>query len=272
MWFDMFTFPTLGIGALRVWNRDFFYFKKYLISSILWNFTEPILYIVAFGYGLGFFVGAIDGVPYMVFLAPAILATTAMQGAVFESTYSSYTKFRVQKTYETIMMTPVSVEDVVAGEILWGATKAFFGVLGVMFVYLVIGMVHGALPWLVLPVLLILAWCISAMSMVVTSFARDYDSFTYYFSLVVTPMGASLGNLFSARAFSQMGSKLSLRFTPNSRSTRGTGTLLKPLAYFSLDQPCRPPSHVHPLLQLGHFPNPKTPYLLSCVTFFVRNV
>jgi lipooligosaccharide transport system permease protein len=210
MWLDMFTLPRLGFGTLRVWYRDFFYFKKYLISSILWNFTEPILYILAFGYGLGFFVGSIDGVPYMVFLAPAILATTAMQGAVFESTYSSYTKLRVQKTYETIMMTPVSVEDVVAGEILWGASKAFFGVLGVMFIYLVIGMVHGALPWLALPVLFILAWCISAMSMVVTSFARDYDSFTYYFSLVVTPMGLLAGTYFPLEHFPKWAQTLAL--------------------------------------------------------------
>src|ERR1700733_12921062 len=153
MWQDMITFPKLGLGAYRVWYRDFFYFKKYLMSSIFWNFSEPVLYIVAFGYGLGFFVGAIDGVPYMLFLAPAILATTAMQGAVFESTYSSFTKLRVQKIYETIMITPVSVEDVVAGEILWGASKSFFSVLGVMFVFVVMGMVHGVQPWLTLPVL-----------------------------------------------------------------------------------------------------------------------
>jgi len=201
MWLDMVRFPKLGIGTYRVWYRDFFYFKKYFIGSVFWTFSEPLLYIVAFGYGLGFFVGQIEGVPYMMFLAPAIMATTAMQGAVFESTYSSFTKLRVQKTYETIMMTPVSVEDVVAGEILWGASKAFFGVLGVMFVYVVMGMVHGIQPWLTLPVLFILCWCMSAMSMVVTSFARDYDSFTYFFSLVITPMSLLAGTFFPLTHF-----------------------------------------------------------------------
>src|SRR5271163_2080155 len=107
MWRDMVTFPKLGIGTYRVWYRDFFYFKKYIFSSLLWEFADPLLYVVAFGYGLGFFVGKIDGIPYIIFLAPAILATSAMQGAVFESTYSSFTKLRIQKTYETIMMTPV---------------------------------------------------------------------------------------------------------------------------------------------------------------------
>src|SRR6185503_1597898 len=100
MWKDMISFPKLGIGAYRVWMRDFLYFRKYIVTALFWNFTEPLLFVVAFGYGLGFFIGKIDGVPYMIFLAPAILATTAMQGAVFESTYSSFTKLRVQKTYE----------------------------------------------------------------------------------------------------------------------------------------------------------------------------
>ena len=170
----------------------------FLLTSVFWNFTEPILYIVAFGYGLGSFVGKIDGIPYMLFLAPAILATTGMQGAVFESTYSSFTKLRVRKTYETIMMTPVSVEDVVAGEILWGASKAFFGVLGVMVVFLCYG--NGFTVWMPLVDLAgscsILSWCMSALSMVVTSYARDYDSFTYYFSLLVTPMGLLAGTYF----------------------------------------------------------------------------
>lgn len=199
----MVRFPRLGIGTFRVWYRDYFYFKKYFISSIFWNFTEPLLYVVAFGYGLGFFVGQIDGISYTLFLAPAILATTAMQGAVFESTYSSFTKLRVQKTYETIMMTPVSVEEVVAGEIFWGATKAFFSVLGVMAVFVVLGLVQHATAWLTLPVLLLLCWCMSAMSMVVTSFARDYDSFTYFFSLIVTPMSLLAGTFFPLSHFPQ---------------------------------------------------------------------
>jgi lipooligosaccharide transport system permease protein len=201
MWRDMVTVPKLGVGTYRVWNRDFFYFKKFFISSIVWNFVEPLLYIVAFGYGLGFFVGKIEGIPYILFLAPAILATTGLQGAVFESTYSSFTKLRVQKTYETIMMTPVSVEDVVAGEILWGATKAFFGVLGVMVVFLVMGLIQTWMAWLTLPVLLVLCWCSSAMSMVVTSHARDYDSFTYYFTLVITPMSVLAGTYFPLEHF-----------------------------------------------------------------------
>lgn len=205
---DVITLPRIGSGAFRVWQRDYFYFKKYIIASFFWSFTEPILYIAAFGYGLGFFVGQINGVPYLEFLAPAILATTAMQGAVFEATYSSFTKMRVQKTYETIMMTPINVEDVVFGEIVWGASKAFFGVIAVVIVYLVLGMITHSSFWLSLPVLFLLAYAISAMSMVVTGFARDYDSFTYFFSVVVTPMSLLAGTFFPLDHFPKWGQVL----------------------------------------------------------------
>jgi lipooligosaccharide transport system permease protein len=201
MWSDMIRFPRLGIGAYRVWYRDFFYFKKFWVSSVFWSFTEPVLYVVAFGYGLGFYVGKIDNVPYMMFLAPAILASTAMQGSVFEATYSSFTKLKVQKTFETIVMTPVSVEEVVAGEIFWAATKSFFNVVGVFIVFWILGVIEHPSAFLTLPVYALIAWCFAAVSMVVTSFARDYDSFTYYFSIFITPMSLLADTFFPIKHF-----------------------------------------------------------------------
>lgn len=201
--FDMFRFPKLGIGTYRVWYRDFYYFKKYLLTSLMFGLSEPILYIVAFGYGLGAFVGEIDGVSYMQFLAPAIAASTAMMGSVFEATYSSFTKLSVQKTYETIMMTPVGVEDVVVGEIFFAATKSFFGVLCVVLVYVGFGVVTDPMAWLALPILFLVSLCFSALAMVVTSYARDYDFFTYFFSLFITPMSLLAGTYFPLSRFPQ---------------------------------------------------------------------
>lgn len=198
---DMMRFPRIGIGAYRVWFRNFYYYKKYFLSAIMMNFAEPVLYIVAFGYGLGFFVGQIDGVPYLLFFAPSILCTTAMQGAVFEATYSSFTKLRVQKTYETIMMSPVSIEEVVAGEIIWAASKAYFSTLAVMIVIALLGLVQTPMAWYSLPFLFLLCLTMSALSMVMTSFARDYDSFTYYFSLFITPMSLLAGTFFPLTHF-----------------------------------------------------------------------
>jgi lipooligosaccharide transport system permease protein len=198
---DWTSFPRLGVGTMRVWNRDFLYFRRYFLESIIWSFCEPLLYVLAFGYGLGMFVGQIEGVSYMDFFAPAVLAMTAMQASVFETTYSSFTKLRVQKTYETIVMTPVGMDDVVVGEILWGATKSFFSVLGVLVVFLVLGLLRSPLILAALPVLALISFVFSAMSMVVTAYARDYDSFTYFFTLVVTPMSLLSGTFFPLSNF-----------------------------------------------------------------------
>lgn len=203
---DFIRLPAISVGAFRVWQRNFYYFKKFFISSMFWNFTEPVLYVVAFGYGLGFFVGKIEGVPYIVFFAPAVLAITAMQSAVFESTYSAFTK--LQNQYETILMTPVSIEDIVVGEVFWGATKSFFSVLMVLLVFIGFGMIESWMIWLALPVMFLLSWCMSALAMVVTSYARDYDSFTYFFSLAVTPMTLLSGTFFPMNHFPQWGQVL----------------------------------------------------------------
>ncbi len=198
---DWITFPKIGVGVLRVWQRDFLYFRRYFFRSVLWSFIEPLLYVVAFGYGLGFFVGQIDGIPYMQFLAPAILVITSMQAAAFESTYSSFTKLRVQKTYETIMITPISMEEIVFGEILWGATESFFSVLGVVTVFVLIGVLRTPNLLLALPILALVSLVFSSMAMVVTSYARDYDSFTVFFTLVITPMSLLSGTFFPLSQF-----------------------------------------------------------------------
>lgn len=210
MWIDMLKFPGLGIGSYRVWYRNFYYFKKFWLTSVFFSFMEPLLYIVAFGYGLGFFVGKIDGIPYLLFFAPAILASTAMQAAVFEATYSSFTKLKVQKTFETIIMTPITIEDVVAGEIFWSATKSFLGTLGVLAVLVLLGLVQTPTAWLTIPMIFLIAWAMSAISMVVCSFARDYDSFTYYFSLFITPMSLLSGTFFPLSQFPVWAQKVAL--------------------------------------------------------------
>jgi lipooligosaccharide transport system permease protein len=99
------------------------------------------------------------------------------------------------------MMSPVSIEEVVAGEIIWAASKAFFSTLAVMIVIAVLGLVQTSMAWYALPFLFLLCLTMSALSMVMTSFARDYDSFTYYFSLFITPMSLLAGTFFPLTHF-----------------------------------------------------------------------
>ena len=127
------------------------------------------------------------------------ILSTIMHGASFETTYSSYTRMEIQKTYHSIAVTPVNISEVIAGEILWGATKSLFS--GAIMVSAVVAM--GILPteylpnliWLI-PLLVLEALLFSALGMLMTSFARDYDFFTYYFTLFVSPMFLFSGTFF----------------------------------------------------------------------------
>jgi lipooligosaccharide transport system permease protein len=182
--------------ALKVWYRDFLVWSRYWWTSLIGAIGEPVLYFLAMGYGLGSFIEPIEGVPYIQFLAPALVCSTIMHSASFETTYSSFTRMDRQKTYHSIAATPVSISEVIAGEILWGATKSLLPA-GMMFsAVAVLGLIDSWRAILLIPVLFISAVLFSALGMLATSFARDYDFFTYYFTLFLEPMFLFSGTFF----------------------------------------------------------------------------
>jgi len=180
----------------KVWRRDMIVWQKYLAASLVANFGEPLLYLFAMGYGLGRFVPNFNGLSYAEFIAPAILITTVMNGASFETTFSSYTRMEVQKTFHGIAMTPVSMSEVVGGEILWAATKAVMTSSVIFLVLFMFRLIHS--PWvLLMPVVMgCTGLLFAALGMMMTSFARSYDHFTYYFTLFVSPMFLFSGTFF----------------------------------------------------------------------------
>ena len=121
---DSYLIPRISRLSLKVWRRNWDVFFKTYQVNFLPPFIEPVLYLVAIGFGLGMFVGEIDGVPYVNFIAPALLAISMMNAAFFECTYSSYVRMYYQKTFEAMIATPLSIDDVVTGELLWGATRS----------------------------------------------------------------------------------------------------------------------------------------------------
>jgi lipooligosaccharide transport system permease protein len=174
-------------GALRVWRRNMESWRKYYRSSLVGALGEPILSLLAIGYGLGRFVD-IAGVPYVEFLAPGILAAAAMNAASFESTFGSFTRMTEQRTYDAILATPIGVREIVAGDALWAASKATLSGTAVLLVATAAGLVRS--PWaLALPPLALLVGLVfGAMGLVVSARARAYDFFTYYFTLAITVM------------------------------------------------------------------------------------
>ncbi len=182
--------------ASKVWYRDFLVWTRYWWTSLIGALGEPVLYFLGFGYGLGALIKTVDGVPYLQFLAPALICSAIMHSASFETTYSSYTRMEIQKTFHSIAMTPVNVGEVIAGEILWGMTKSLFSG-GVMFLAVVIlGLSHSWLTIFAIPVLIIEALLFASLGMLMTSFARDYDFFTYYITLGLEPMFIFSGTFF----------------------------------------------------------------------------
>ncbi len=188
---------TIGLltGTLRVWRRDMESWRKYYRSSLVGALGEPILSLLAIGYGLGKFVD-LGGVSYAEFLAPGILASAAMNAASFEATFGSFTRMTEQKTYDAILATPIGIRELVAGDVLWAASKSVLSGVAVLVVATGAGLVHSA--WaLVLPVVALLIGVVfGAMGLLVASRAKAYDFFTYYFTLVITVMYLFAGVFF----------------------------------------------------------------------------
>lgn len=180
--------PRVGRRAVKVWLRNRDTWLKFYRASLVGNLAEPVLFLLAFGLGLSQFISDIDGMPYLNYIAPGLMLAAAMNAAAFECTFGAYTRMESQKTYDAIIVTPVSIEEVAAGEILWGASKGFLSAVVILTVLVPWGL--AASPWLFLaPVLFVLAGLMfSALSLIVTAFAPSYDYFAYYFSLVISPM------------------------------------------------------------------------------------
>ncbi|MGH8547656.1 MAG: ABC transporter permease [Methylococcales bacterium] len=176
------------IRIFAVWSRNAMVWRKSAFRSLLGSFSDPLLYLLALGYGLGKFVGDVDGMAYAGFLSSGIIAASAMNTATFEGLYMAYTRMETQRTWEGILAAPIGSEEIVFGEILWMGTKSVISVSAIFSVTLLLGLVHHWLAVLVIPVGFICGLCFGSMAMVVTSYANSYEFFLYYVSLVITPM------------------------------------------------------------------------------------
>lgn len=185
----------------RVWQRNRDSHRKYFWASLVGNLGEPLLYLFAFGYGLGGYIGRIRGQSYLEYIAPGLLVSTAMFAASFECTYGSFARMVHQKTYEAILATPLSLEEIVFGDIAWGTTKALLNSLSMLLLLGFLGLlVHPSA--LLLPVALLATGLLfSASAILATAIAKNYEFFNYYFTLLISPMFFFSGIFFPLDAF-----------------------------------------------------------------------
>lgn len=180
--------PQLSWRFLPIWRRNFLVWKKLAIASILGNIADPLITLIAFGYGLGSLLQSINGIPYIHYLASGSICMSIMMASSFEALYSAFSRMHVQRTWEALLNAPLALDDVVLAEMLWAAAKAMFSgviILGVMFM-LGIGLHPHTL--LVPPILFLIGMTFASLGLVVNAIARGYDFFTYYFTLMLTPM------------------------------------------------------------------------------------
>ncbi|RLA18386.1 MAG: nodulation protein NodJ [Gammaproteobacteria bacterium] len=171
-----------------VWMRNAQVWSKLAGSSLLGSFAEPLFYLFALGYGLGQFIGSVEGVSYIVFLASGILSTSAMNTATFEGLYLAYTRMEVQRTWDGMLSTPLGVTDIVLGEVMWMGTKSVISAIAILLVTALSGFVESVSALWVLPIAFLTGCCFGSVALTVTALSRSYDFFMYYLSLVVTPM------------------------------------------------------------------------------------
>ncbi|NOZ09592.1 MAG: ABC transporter permease [Gammaproteobacteria bacterium] len=180
--------PHTNLRALSVWRRNILVWRKLMGPSLLINFGEPLLYLLGLGYGLGLFIGEMSDMPYLTFLASGILASSAMNTASFEGMFSVYTRMVPQRTYEAMLATPLSVDDIIAGEMLWCATKCLISGTAILAVAAALGAVHGSQALFVLPILFLVGLCFAGPAIIMSAFSRGYEFFNYYLTLFITPM------------------------------------------------------------------------------------
>jgi lipooligosaccharide transport system permease protein len=192
-----FTLPRLSWRFWPVWQRNFLVWKKLAIPAILGNLADPVLYMLGLGFGIGSLLPNIDGVPYLSFLAAGTVCYATMNSATFEVLYSGFSRMHVQKTWEAIMNAPLSLDDVMLGELLWGASKSLLSGLAILAVIWGLGL--QADFWLslwILPIVMLIGICFAGMGLVMTAISPSYDFFLYYFTLAVTPMVLLCGVFF----------------------------------------------------------------------------
>jgi lipooligosaccharide transport system permease protein len=180
--------PELSLRFIPVWRRNLLVWRKLAIASVLGNIADPLLYMLALGYGIGSFVPEVGGMKYIAFIGTGMVCQSAMFTSSFEAMYSAFSRMQMQRTWDAIINAPVSLDDVVFAEWVWAASKAVVSTTAILGVIMLLGFGHSWLAVFVLPLGFLIGLTFGAFGLVMNALAPGYDFFTYFFTLVLTPM------------------------------------------------------------------------------------
>jgi lipooligosaccharide transport system permease protein len=181
---------NLSYRIVHVFYRNLVSYKRFVVTTFIASLVQPLFYLVTFGIGMGAYMGKFGGQSYLFFLVPGVIISSVMMSSTFECLYGTFVKIVHERLYDSLVATPVSAEDAVSGDILWAS---FRGVTsgGLM---MAVAAAMGILPVSLLSFLLLLlvmafiGILFASLAMIVTSYAPNFDFFSYYTELVITPM------------------------------------------------------------------------------------
>jgi lipooligosaccharide transport system permease protein len=190
-------FPTRPLGSSRahkVLERDVLVYRRNW-TIIVTGFFEPIFYLLGIGFGLGTLVGDVGDIPYAAFVAPGLMATAAMNGALFEATFNLFFKLKYAKTFDAILATPLGPSDIAIGEVSWALTRGLLYATAFLIVMLLLGLVLSPLGILMIPGALLIGLAAASVGMAATTWMRKWQDFDVV-TVVTMPMFLFSGTFF----------------------------------------------------------------------------
>ncbi|HVM30249.1 MAG TPA: ABC transporter permease [Candidatus Limnocylindrales bacterium] len=170
--------------AVHILERNRLIFRRQWML-IVSGFFEPLFYLAGIGIGLGSIIGAVEGpggtlIPYAVFVAPALLATSAMNGAIYDST-NMFFRLRYQKSYEGMLATPVNIGDIALGEIIWALMRGTLYGIGFLVIMFALGLMPSAWGILALPAAMLIGFTTAAVGLTAVTFMRSWQDLDLFF-------------------------------------------------------------------------------------------
>src|SRR5512143_1112258 len=185
---------------LRVWQRNLKVYRKSWKISFIPPFLEPLFYLIAFGVGMSGLVGNLryqgSDISYVRFIAPALIGVSIMYNSFFETTYASFVRMYYQKTFDAMLAAPLSLEEVITGEIVWGATKSLIAAAIMIVVIGFFGLIRFPEGLLLLPLAALGGIAFASIGMFFTGIVANVETFNLPVFLFVTPMFLFSGTFF----------------------------------------------------------------------------
>ncbi|MBE3590533.1 MAG: ABC transporter permease [Firmicutes bacterium] len=205
--------PRFDWQAWRVWERNAAAWLKIYKTSVLLNFGEPFMNLLALGFGLGTYVTSLDNVPFAAYIGPGLLASTVMMGVTFDMAFSGFNRLHREGVYDAMITGPLSVEAIAGGEYLWECTRAVLYGSTFLLVLVAMGLVRSWLAIWILPLMILPGIIFTSPALVVATAAKLEDHLFYYFTLVITPMFMFSGIFFPVSNLPEIAQKV-IWFTP----------------------------------------------------------